>query len=50
MRGHAALGRPGTMQEVAAAVRLLCNPRNTYMTGQIVLVDGGWSTGYGRNF
>lgn len=50
MLGHAALGRAGTAAEVADAVRFLCDPRNTYTTGQVLVVDGGWSAGYGRNF
>jgi 3-oxoacyl-[acyl-carrier protein] reductase len=37
----AALGRIGTCAEVAELAALLVDPRNTYMTGSTVLVDGG---------
>jgi NAD(P)-dependent dehydrogenase (short-subunit alcohol dehydrogenase family) len=50
MTGHAALGRPGRLADVVNAVLFLADPANTYTTGQILNVDGGWSAGYGRNF
>jgi len=50
MVGHASVGRPGTIEEVADTVLFLCGPANTYLTGQMLSVDGGWSAGYGRNF
>jgi NAD(P)-dependent dehydrogenase (short-subunit alcohol dehydrogenase family) len=50
MAGHAAVGRAGRIADVVGAVLFLSDPANTYTTGQILNVDGGWSTGYGRNF
>jgi NAD(P)-dependent dehydrogenase (short-subunit alcohol dehydrogenase family) len=50
MIGHTAVGRAGTALEVAETVLFLCDPANTYLTGQMLSVDGGWSAGYGRNF
>ena len=50
MLGHASVGRPGTVAEVVDAVLFLCDPINTYLTGQMLAVDGGWSAGYGRSF
>jgi NAD(P)-dependent dehydrogenase (short-subunit alcohol dehydrogenase family) len=50
MPGHSALGRPGRIADVAGALLFLADPRNTYTTGQVIVVDGGWSTGYARNF
>lgn len=50
MIGHASVGRAGTTKEVADTVLFLCDPANTYLTGQMLSVDGGWSAGYGRNF
>lgn len=50
MVGHASVGRVGTAMEVADTVLFFCDPANTYLTGQLLSVDGGWSAGYGRNF
>ena len=50
MVGHASVGRAGTEQEVVDTILFLCDPANTYLTGQMLSVDGGWSAGYGRNF
>lgn len=36
-----ALGRLGTPRDVAAAVRFLAGPGASYMTGQVLVVDGG---------
>jgi NAD(P)-dependent dehydrogenase (short-subunit alcohol dehydrogenase family) len=50
MIGHASVGRAGTVDEVCAAALFLCDPLNTYLTGQFLCADGGWTAGYGRNF
>ena len=50
MLTHASLGRAGTLAEAVAGVLFLADPANTYTTGQMLVVDGGWSAGYGRNF
>lgn len=39
------LGRPGTPEDVAGAVRFLLGPSGAYVTGQVLLVDGGLSLG-----
>jgi 3-oxoacyl-[acyl-carrier protein] reductase len=36
------LGRMGTAEEVAHAYVWLASPLATYVTGQTIVVDGGW--------
>ena len=50
MLSHTPVGRAGTIAEAVAAVLFFCDPLNTYTTGQMLGVDGGWTAGYGRNF
>ena len=50
MLSHVPLGRAGSVEDVANAVLFLVDPLNSYTTGQSLAVDGGWTTGYGRNF
>jgi 3-oxoacyl-[acyl-carrier protein] reductase len=37
------MGRPATVQDVAAAVLFLVSPQAKHITGQNIVVDGGWT-------
>jgi len=45
MLSHVPLGRPGTTEEIANAVLFFAAPESSYVTGQILSVDGGWTAG-----
>jgi 3-oxoacyl-[acyl-carrier protein] reductase len=45
MKNKIALGRPGNGQDIAGAVRFLQSSDGSYITGQVMLVDGGLSLG-----
>jgi 3-oxoacyl-[acyl-carrier protein] reductase len=38
------LGRPGTPEEAAGAVYLLCTPESNYITGEVVTCGGGYKS------
>jgi NAD(P)-dependent dehydrogenase (short-subunit alcohol dehydrogenase family) len=42
---HVPLGRPATVEEIAHAVLFFAAPDSSYITGQTLCVDGGWSAG-----
>ena len=43
---HIPLGRPATVEEIAEGVLFLSAPENSYMTGHLLMVDGGWTAGF----
>ena len=48
---HIPLGRPAEVEEIAQAALFLADPDNSYMPGQVLVVDGGWTAGgYIRDF
>ena len=36
------LGRPGTAEEAAGAVYLLCIPESNYVSGEVLVCGGGY--------
>jgi len=47
---HTAIKRPARLAEIVAAILFLADPDNTYTTGHVTTVDGGFTAGYARNF
>jgi len=45
MLDHVPLSRPGNVNEIAHAVLFFTAPESSYITGQTLSVDGGWSAG-----
>lgn len=43
---HIPMGRPGEADEIARAVLFLGSPAASYVNGQCLAVDGGWTAGY----
>jgi len=50
MLSHIPFGRPGKPEDVANAVLFLSGEESKYITGHILIVDGGWTCGYARDF
>jgi len=48
MLGLQLLGRIGQPDDIARAVSFLASPDNSYITGQVLIVDGGRSLGQGQ--
>lgn len=47
---HIPLRRPGMPEEVADCILFLASDAASYVTGSLLIVDGGWTCGYTRDF
>lgn len=47
---HVPLGRPGTPEDMAYAALFLSSAASSYITGTVVVVDGGWTCGFNRDW
>lgn len=43
---HIPAGRPARPGEIAEAVLFFCSPEASYINGQVLSVDGGWTAGF----
>lgn len=43
-------GRPGEAAEMAESVVFLCSDSASYINGHNIVVDGGWTSGFNRDF
>jgi NAD(P)-dependent dehydrogenase (short-subunit alcohol dehydrogenase family) len=47
---HIPLSRPAQVDEIAIGVLFLVDPENSYTTGHVLTIDGGWTCGFARDF
>lgn len=43
LRRNTPMGRPGRLDELDGVLLLLASPASTFLTGQVIAVDGGWT-------
>ncbi len=47
---HIPLGQPGETEDIANAALYLVSDAAKYVTGHVLVVDGGWTAGYSRDW
>jgi 3-oxoacyl-[acyl-carrier protein] reductase len=47
---HVPLGKPGDPEDIAHAALYLASDEAKYVTGHVLVVDGGWTAGFVRNW
>jgi NAD(P)-dependent dehydrogenase (short-subunit alcohol dehydrogenase family) len=47
---HIPLGRPGDGEDIAKAAVFLASDDASYITGHVLVVDGGWTAGFSRDW
>jgi 3-oxoacyl-[acyl-carrier protein] reductase len=47
---HIPLGQPGTVQDIANGALYLASDDAKYVTGHVLVIDGGWTAGYLREW
>jgi NAD(P)-dependent dehydrogenase (short-subunit alcohol dehydrogenase family) len=50
LMSHIPLGKPGSVEDIANAALYLASDDSKYVTGQVLVVDGGWTAGYMREW
>jgi 3-oxoacyl-[acyl-carrier protein] reductase len=50
LMAHIPLGRPAKPEDIAHAALFLAAPETSYITGHVLVVDGGWIAGFSRDF
>jgi 3-oxoacyl-[acyl-carrier protein] reductase len=47
---HIPLARPGDTEDIAHAAVFLVSDAASYITGHVLIVDGGWTAGFSRDW
>jgi NAD(P)-dependent dehydrogenase (short-subunit alcohol dehydrogenase family) len=47
---HVALGRPGTPEDIAKGALYLASDDASYVTATVLVIDGGWTAGFARDW